>query len=265
MGCPGQARTKPRRKLSIASLPEIRRTAAAGNASAARLRNLCGNAAPFAAHSSATAAPSIVQPVHGAAACGRPIVAQPCAKQRPTLARQARQARCYRERMCARGKGGGRGRFLNCYQSPFNGCHIRNPTIGLILSNPRLLIAKINRGDQQKSISRCLLFLSLKSAEEIKCCIRNYIPTKRNDAAAFYQQATISLAKNQMLVVEFPSKPISSWLRKFTQNDDASTNLDDSVLYMPHRYQLLVNQQASILHNDSKPAVALNQTTSLRL
>ncbi|KZV32755.1 1-aminocyclopropane-1-carboxylate oxidase [Dorcoceras hygrometricum] len=44
-----------------------------------------------------------------------------------------------------------------------------------------------------------------------------------------------------MLVVEFPSKPISSWLRKITQNDDASTNLDDAVLDMPHRYQLLVN------------------------
>ncbi|KZV33344.1 hypothetical protein F511_18225 [Dorcoceras hygrometricum] len=29
MGCPGQARTKPRRKLAVASLPEIRRTAAA--------------------------------------------------------------------------------------------------------------------------------------------------------------------------------------------------------------------------------------------
>ncbi|KZV40067.1 Cyclin-like F-box domain containing protein [Dorcoceras hygrometricum] len=67
------------------------------------------------------------------------------------------------------------------------------------------------------------------------------VPTKRNDAAAFYQQATISLAKNQMLVVEFPSKPISSWLRKITQNDDASTNLDDAVLDMRHRYQLLVN------------------------
>ncbi|KZV26709.1 hypothetical protein F511_34385 [Dorcoceras hygrometricum] len=85
----------------------------------------------------------------------------------------------------------------------------------------------------------------------------NTVTTKRNDAAAFYQQETISLAKNQMLVVEFPSKPISSWLRKITQNDDASTNLDDVVLDMPHRYQLLVNQQASILHNDSKPAVAL--------
>ncbi|KZV45410.1 hypothetical protein F511_42548 [Dorcoceras hygrometricum] len=91
------------------------------------------------------------------------------------------------------------------------------------------------------------------------------VPTKRNDASAFYQQVTISAAKNQMLVVEFPSKPISSWLRKITQNDDASTNLDDAVLDMPHRYQLLVNQQASILHNDSKPAVALTQTTSLRL
>ncbi|KZV30255.1 U-box domain-containing protein 9-like [Dorcoceras hygrometricum] len=65
------------------------------------------------------------------------------------------------------------------------------------------------------------------------------VPTKRNDAATFYQQATISLAKNQMLVVEFPSKPISSWLRKITQNDDASTNLYDAVLDMPHRYQLL--------------------------
>ncbi|KZV14390.1 hypothetical protein F511_17691 [Dorcoceras hygrometricum] len=64
------------------------------------------------------------------------------------------------------------------------------------------------------------------------------VPTKRNDAAAFYQQATISLAKNQMLVVEFPSKPISSWLRKITLNDDASTHLDDAVLDMPHRYQL---------------------------
>ncbi|KZV36996.1 protein POLLEN DEFECTIVE IN GUIDANCE 1 [Dorcoceras hygrometricum] len=91
------------------------------------------------------------------------------------------------------------------------------------------------------------------------------LPTKRNDAAAFYQQATISRAKNQMLVVEFPSKPISSWLRKITQNDDASTNLDDAVLDMPHRYQLLVNQQASILHNDSKPAVALTQTTWNRI
>ncbi|KZV38452.1 hypothetical protein F511_41851 [Dorcoceras hygrometricum] len=91
------------------------------------------------------------------------------------------------------------------------------------------------------------------------------VPTKRNDAAAFYQQATISLAKNPMLVVEFPSKPISSWLHKITQNDDASTNLDDVVLDMPHRYQLLVNQQAFILHNDSKPAVELNQMTSLRL
>ncbi|KZV14331.1 hypothetical protein F511_43688 [Dorcoceras hygrometricum] len=49
---------------------------------------------------------------------------------------------------------------------------------------------------------------------------------------------------------------------KITQNDDASTNLDDAVLDMPHRYQLLVNQQASILHNDSKPAVAPDQTTS---
>ncbi|KZV45853.1 hypothetical protein F511_29390 [Dorcoceras hygrometricum] len=113
--------------------------------------------------------------------------------------------------------------------------------------------------------------LSLKSAEEIKGCIlklqsrNDTVPTKRNDAAAFYQQATISLAKNQMLVVEFPSKPISSWLRKITQNDDASTNLDDAVLDMPHRYQLLVNQQESILHNDSKPAVALTKTTSLRL
>ncbi|KZV30805.1 hypothetical protein F511_33839 [Dorcoceras hygrometricum] len=91
------------------------------------------------------------------------------------------------------------------------------------------------------------------------------VPTKRNDAAAFYQQDTISLAKNQMLVVEFPSKSISSWLRKITQNDDASTNLDDAVLDMPHRYQLLVNQQASILYNNSKPAVALTQTTSLCL
>ncbi|KZV18511.1 hypothetical protein F511_10261 [Dorcoceras hygrometricum] len=91
------------------------------------------------------------------------------------------------------------------------------------------------------------------------------VPTKRYDAAAFYQQATISLAKNQMLVVEFPSKPISSWLRNITQNDDASTNLDDTVLDMPHRYQLLVIQQAYILHNDSKLAVALNQTMSLRL
>ncbi|KZV37793.1 hypothetical protein F511_23889 [Dorcoceras hygrometricum] len=91
------------------------------------------------------------------------------------------------------------------------------------------------------------------------------VPTKRNDAAAFYQQATISRAKNQMLVVEFPSKSISSWLHTITQNDDASTNLDDAVQDMPHRYQLLVNQQASILHNDSKPAVALIQTTSLRL
>ncbi|KZV49377.1 hypothetical protein F511_10917 [Dorcoceras hygrometricum] len=85
------------------------------------------------------------------------------------------------------------------------------------------------------------------------------VPTKRNDAAAFYQQATISRAKNQMLVVEFPSKPISSWLRKITQNDDASTNQDDAVLDMSHCYQLLVNQQASILHNDSKPAVALRK------
>ncbi|KZV53068.1 hypothetical protein F511_03981 [Dorcoceras hygrometricum] len=88
---------------------------------------------------------------------------------------------------------------------------------------------------------------------------------KRNDAAAFYQQATISLAKNQMLVVEFPSKPISSWLRKNYSKRRRVTNLDDAVLDMPHRYQLLVNQQESILHNDSKPAVALNQTTSLRL
>ncbi|KZV36684.1 putative RNA-binding protein 18 [Dorcoceras hygrometricum] len=54
-------------------MPEIHRTAA-------RRRNLCGNATPFAAHSSTPAAPSIVQPVHGAVACGRPIVAQPCAK-----------------------------------------------------------------------------------------------------------------------------------------------------------------------------------------
>ncbi|KZV55376.1 hypothetical protein F511_03857 [Dorcoceras hygrometricum] len=89
------------------------------------------------------------------------------------------------------------------------------------------------------------------------------VPTKQNDAAAFYQQETISLAKNQMVVVEFPSKPISSWLRKITQNDDASTNLDDAVPGMPHCYQLPVNQQASIHHNDSKPAVALTQTTSL--
>ncbi|KZV37705.1 hypothetical protein F511_32606 [Dorcoceras hygrometricum] len=91
------------------------------------------------------------------------------------------------------------------------------------------------------------------------------VPTKQNDATAFYQQATISLAKNQMLVVEFPSKPISSWLHKITQNDDASTNLDDVVLDMPHCYQLLVNQQEFILHNDSKSAVALTQTTLLRL
>ncbi|KZV20805.1 protein phosphatase 2C 37-like [Dorcoceras hygrometricum] len=86
------------------------------------------------------------------------------------------------------------------------------------------------------------------------------VPTKQNDAAAFYQQATISLAKNQILVVEFPSKPINSWLGKITQNEDASTNLDDAVLDMPHRCQLLVNQQESILHNDLKSAVALNQT-----
>ncbi|KZV39254.1 hypothetical protein F511_17586 [Dorcoceras hygrometricum] len=80
------------------------------------------------------------------------------------------------------------------------------------------------------------------------------VPTKRNDAATFYQQATISLAKNQMLVVEFPSKPISTWLRKITQNDDASTNLDDAVLDMPYRYQLLVDQQASILTTIQIPA-----------
>ncbi|KZV30801.1 hypothetical protein F511_33586 [Dorcoceras hygrometricum] len=59
--------------------------------------------------------------------------------------------------------------------------------------------------------------------------------------------------------------PSAAGYAKITQNDDASTNLDDAVLDMPHRYQLLVNQQASILHKDSKPAVALNQTTSLRL
>ncbi|KZV25210.1 hypothetical protein F511_29584 [Dorcoceras hygrometricum] len=59
--------------------------------------------------------------------------------------------------------------------------------------------------------------------------------------------------------------PSAAGYAKITQNDDASTNLDDAVLDMPHRYQLLVNQQESILHNDSKPAVALNQTTSLRL
>ncbi|KZV56777.1 hypothetical protein F511_19171 [Dorcoceras hygrometricum] len=69
---------------------------------AARRRNLCGNAAPFAAHSSAPAAPSIVQPVHGAAACGRPIVAQPCAKQRPTLGAK-RGKRAVIARACARG------------------------------------------------------------------------------------------------------------------------------------------------------------------
>ncbi|KZV49618.1 hypothetical protein F511_26049 [Dorcoceras hygrometricum] len=112
-------------------------------------------------------------------------------------------------------------------------------------------LVKISRRNQ-------MLYSNLQSRNDT-------VPTKRNNAASFYQQATISLAKNQMLVVEFPSKPISSWLRKITQNDDASTNLDDAVLDMPHRYQLLINQQASILHNDSKPAVALNQTTSLRL
>ncbi|KZV52829.1 hypothetical protein F511_38011 [Dorcoceras hygrometricum] len=127
-------------------------------------------------------------------------------------------------------------RFLNCYQSPFNGCHIRNPTIGLILSNPHLLIAKINRGDQQKSISSVLPADNNISCKEPDAGCR--IPFKNPSAAGY---------------------------AKITQNDDASTNLDDAVLDMPHRYQLLVNQQASILHNDSKPAVALNQTTSLRL
>ncbi|KZV44024.1 hypothetical protein F511_05307 [Dorcoceras hygrometricum] len=75
------------------------------------------------------------------------------------------------------------------------------------------------------------------------------VPTKRNDAAAFYQQETISLAKNQILVVKFPSKPISSWLRKITQNDDASTNLDDVVLNMPHRYQLLAKTVLATRHS----------------
>ncbi|KZV53072.1 putative linoleate 9S-lipoxygenase 5 [Dorcoceras hygrometricum] len=162
-------------------------------------------------------------------------------------------------------------KFLNCYQSTFNGCHIRNPTIGLILSNPRLLIAKINRGDQQKSISRCLLFLSLKSAEEIKCCIRNYnletIPFQLNETTPqrFTSRQQYILQRTRCWLSNSLQNPSAAGYAKITQNDDASTNLDDAVLDMPHRYQLLVNQQASILHNDSKPAVALNQTTSLRL
>ncbi|KZV33382.1 hypothetical protein F511_40307 [Dorcoceras hygrometricum] len=153
-------------------------------------------------------------------------------------------------------------RFLNCYQSPFNGCHIRNPTIGLILSNPRLLIAKINRGDQQKSMSRCLLFLSLNSEEEIKCCIRNYnlettpFQLKEMTPQRFTSRQQYLLQRTRCWLSNSLQNPSAAGYAKITQNDDASTNLDDAVLDMPHRYQLLVNQQASILHNDSKPAVA---------
>ncbi|KZV37052.1 hypothetical protein F511_11998 [Dorcoceras hygrometricum] len=57
MGCPGQARTKPRRKIVVASLPEIRRTAAAANIA-------CG-AWPHAATPSA-ASPATLCAKHGA-------------------------------------------------------------------------------------------------------------------------------------------------------------------------------------------------------
>ncbi|KZV17443.1 hypothetical protein F511_23497 [Dorcoceras hygrometricum] len=120
-------------------------------------------------------------------------------------------------------------------------------------------------------MSKCLLFLSLNSAEEIKCCIRNYnletTPFQLNETTPqrFTSRQQYLLQRTRCWLSNSLQNPSAAGYAKITQNDDASTNLDDAVLDMPHRYQLLVNQQASILHNDSKPAVALNQTTSLRL
>ncbi|KZV29990.1 NAC transcription factor 29-like [Dorcoceras hygrometricum] len=120
-------------------------------------------------------------------------------------------------------------------------------------------------------MSRCRLFLSLNSAEEIKCCIRNYnletTPFQLNETTPqrFTSRQQYLLQRIRCWFSNSIQNPSTAGYAKITQNDDASTNLDDAVLDMPHRYELLVNQQASILHKDSKPAVALNQTTSLRL
>ncbi|KZV51017.1 hypothetical protein F511_44021 [Dorcoceras hygrometricum] len=71
-----------------------------------------------------------------------------------------------------------------------------------------------------------------------------------------------------MLVVEFPSKPISRWLRKITLNDDASTHLDEAVLEMTHRYQLLVKEPDAgcrIPFKTHQPLVTQNYSKRRRL
>ncbi|KZV49382.1 hypothetical protein F511_10922 [Dorcoceras hygrometricum] len=90
MGCPGQARTKPRRKLAVASQPKIRRTAAA----AANIA--CGAwphaAAPSAASSSARHGAQS-RPARNNLRTGCRPVSGHRAEQRPTIGRYARPAR----------------------------------------------------------------------------------------------------------------------------------------------------------------------------
>ncbi|KZV27906.1 hypothetical protein F511_35655 [Dorcoceras hygrometricum] len=105
MGCPGQARTKPRRKLAIAAPPRNHRPVAATSAtcsarpqaSFARQRawplEICADSGTYTSHS-----PVLRRAImHETAATGWP-------KQRPTLSHQARHDRAH---MCARGKGRG--------------------------------------------------------------------------------------------------------------------------------------------------------------
>ncbi|KZV44632.1 hypothetical protein F511_26091 [Dorcoceras hygrometricum] len=80
MGCPGQARTKPRRKIAIASLPKIRRTAAAANIA-------CGAwphaAAPSAASPATPCAKHGTQIAHHRAMICALLLATACHHARP--------------------------------------------------------------------------------------------------------------------------------------------------------------------------------------
>ncbi|KZV35818.1 Fibronectin type III domain-containing protein isoform 1 [Dorcoceras hygrometricum] len=123
----------------------------------------------------------------------------------------------------------------------------------------------IRRQDQQVSTSRYHLFLSLKTSSSNQISSRkktlqnDTVPTYQNDAVALYQQAAdLFKTTNDWFQLQHPKRSV------LTSSNDVAAPTSRRQYYFKN-HQQLVTQSTHILHNDPKPAVALNQMTSLRL
>ncbi|KZV30138.1 Auxin transport protein (BIG) isoform 1 [Dorcoceras hygrometricum] len=133
--------------------------------------------------------------------------------------------------------------------------------------------------NSKQSLSRCLLFLSLKPAATTSRSIHektsqnDTIPTNLNDIVALHQLVHLSLATQPKAGTRSLQANTNGWSREINQNDDALTNPNDIVkvtsaslppagspVATHHSQQPLA---AGSIRNTQNAAFQLNETTSL--